>query len=126
MNQIQIVGNVVANAELRTTKTGKQVGEVRVAVNERYFDKEKKEWKDGKTEFFNVIGWDNKGKSIAGLEKGNRVLAIGKLSSREYKKKDGSSGFAVEITAEQVFKVDRPAKEQAAETTDFTNDNIPF
>ncbi len=129
MKRITIIGNAMGSGELRTTKTGKQVGEVTVAVNERYFDKTTNEWKDKKVEKFRVFAWDNKGKSIAGLEKGNRVFAEGELSTEEYTDKKGEKQFKYVVSAQQCYKLERVTTDNTVasnQAQNFTDDTIPF
>jgi single-strand DNA-binding protein len=105
MNQIQVIGNAVQDGQIRHTKTGVPVGTLRIAVNERYFDKKTNEWKDSTTTFIDVVGWDKKAAQLGDVKKGTKVFTMGKLSVREFDKKDGSKGQSVEISAEQFHEI---------------------
>lgn len=103
MKRIQIQGNLTKDPTIRTTKTGKRVGEAQVAVNERVRNGDK--WEDGKPEFFTVVLWENKANGLEHYKKGYKVLVDGKFSTREYDKKDGTKGLALEITADHFAEV---------------------
>ena len=129
MKRITVIGRAAAAPEVRSTNTGIQVAEVRLAVTPRYMDKKTNEWKDGTTEWFNVVVWDRKVAKVAGIDKGMSVFVEGDLSTRAYEKKDGSKGFSVEIKADQIFpiqKTNAPQATERAETQDFASEEIPF
>lgn len=124
-----VEGNAVAKGEVKTLPSGKQIGEVRIAHNERYKDSKTGEWKDGPTSFFNVNSWGNDFAQYSEIEKGTPLLVTGKLQMREYTNKDGVKGLSAEIKAESIYKAPRmpkPVESNTNTATSFNNDNIPF
>lgn len=112
---IRVTGNIVQPIKERFTPTGKQVCEVRIAVNNGTYDKAKKQHSE-KSNFYTIVVWGDKCQELAGLEKGHRVLATGSFKLRYYPKKDGTEGHELEINAEEVRKVDKftpPSQEEA-------------
>lgn len=126
VNEIKIKGRAVADANKKYTKSGKEVTELRIAHNTRYQDKATQEWKDGKTEWFNIIAWAEKAHTLSLFKKGDEILVLGRLSSREYKKKDGTNGFSLEITANEMAKVDRKSFGVPKPSAHFEENEIPF
>ncbi|MFE7017637.1 single-stranded DNA-binding protein [Streptomyces sp. NPDC057651] len=100
---ITVTGNVVADPELRFTPSGAPVANFRIASTPRHFDREANEWKDGEPLFLGVSAWRQLGENVAeSIQKGARVVIVGRLVQRQYEKTDGSKGSSYEITADEV------------------------
>ena len=99
---ISIVGNLTADPELRFTASGKAVASLRVAVSERMKDSDGT-WKDGDATFWKVTVWDRLAEHVGdSLAKGQRVIAVGRVSSRTYETREGEKRTDYEITADAV------------------------
>jgi single-strand DNA-binding protein len=99
---ISIVGNLTADPELRFTVSGKAVASLRVAVSERVKDTDGT-WKDGDATFWKVTVWDRLAEHVGdSLAKGQRVIAVGRVSSRTYETREGEKRTDYEITADAV------------------------
>ena len=98
MNQLTIIGNLVADPELRTTPKGKNVCDFTVAVNRRKINGE-----DQGADFFRVSAWGERGENCAKyLSKGRKVCVVGSVSCRAYKAKNGDPAASLEVKAEEV------------------------
>ena len=107
INHVILMGNLVADPELRYTPAGVSVATFRLAVNDNYTTQsgERRE----NAYFFNVVVWKKQAVNVANfLKKGRRALVEGRLTSRTYEK-DGQKVYRVEITATSVTFLDRPA-----------------
>lgn len=93
MTQIAFTGNITSALELRFTQNGKAVGSVNVAVNRKRGEKEE-------TDFHRVTLWESLAENAAQLEKGTRVVVIGRLTSSEYETKSGEKRTGWEVTAD--------------------------
>lgn len=100
MAEIVATGNLGADAELRTTPSGRPV------LNFRMGDSKSKKndqggWDTVAENWFNVTIWGELAQFYANqLKKGVRVKITGEFYQREYDKKDGSGkGVALEVTA---------------------------
>ncbi|MFD9152351.1 single-stranded DNA-binding protein, partial [Streptomyces diastaticus] len=72
---ITLVGNVVADPELRFTPSGAPVANFRVASTPRTFDRQTNEWKDGDTLFLSVSVWRQQAENVAeSIKRGDRVI----------------------------------------------------
>ena len=99
---ITVVGNLVKDPEVKDLGAGKVLAKLRVASTERFQDSDGA-WKDGDTAFYDVVCWRTLAENVAGsLSKGNKVIVHGKLKYREFLRKDGTKGNAVEIDATDV------------------------
>lgn len=95
MNKLMIIGNLVADPELRTTTTGRNVCSFRVAVNRR-----KKIEGQPEADFFRVSAWDALGENCAKyLEKGRKVCVVGPVSVHVFENNNGKAGASMEVIA---------------------------
>ncbi|OII60879.1 single-stranded DNA-binding protein [Streptomyces sp. CC53] len=99
---ITLIGNVVANPELRFTPSGAAVANFRVASTPRTFDRTTNEWKDGDPLFLSVSVWRQQAENVAeSIRRGDRVIVVGRLGQRQYEK-DGERKSSYEIQADDV------------------------
>lgn len=100
---ITIIGNLVADPELRFTPSGAAVANFTVASTPRAFDKQANEWKDGETLFLRCSVWREAAENVAEtLQKGMRVIVNGTLKSRSFDTKEGEKRTVMEIDVEDV------------------------
>jgi single-strand DNA-binding protein len=101
--QITIVGNLVADPELRYTPTGNAVCNFRVASTPRFLDKATNEWKDGDSLFLACNVWRQSAENVAeSLTRGMRVIVTGRLRQRSYETKEGEKRTVYEIEVDDV------------------------
>jgi single-strand DNA-binding protein len=100
--QITVVGNLVADVDLRFTPSGVAVAKFRIASTPRYRDSATGEFKDGESLFIDVSVWRQQAENAAEtLQRGMRCFVVGALKQRSYEK-DGQKRSVYEITAEDV------------------------
>lgn len=100
---ITIIGNLVADVELRYTQNGVAVANGTIASTPRTFDKQANEWKDGEALFLRFSVWKQAAENAAGsLTKGMRVIAQGKLKQRSYQDREGNQRTAVELEVDEI------------------------
>jgi single-strand DNA-binding protein len=109
LNRVALIGRLVRDPELRTTNTGKRVVEASIAVDKRI-----KPQGDGLTaDFFRVKAWNQQADYLSSYGGKGRLLAVdGRLETRKYVDKDGNNREAVEIVADHVSLLERPAEGQ--------------
>lgn len=94
INQVFLSGNVVADAELRYTKTGKPVLTFRMATN-KYVNEVQS------TSYHNIVCWVD-AELYSGLRKGDFVAVAGELRSRSYEDKKGEKRYVTEVVAQNI------------------------
>lgn len=100
---ICIVGNVVADPELRFTPSGAAVCNFRVASTPRVFDKNRNEWVDGDGLFLTCNVWREQAESVAeSIQKGARVIVNGRLRQRSYETNEGEKRTVYEVEVDDV------------------------
>lgn len=101
--QITVIGNLVADPELRFTSTGQAVVNFRVASTPRYFDKQSNEWKDGEALFLSCNAWRQYAENVSeSLTKGMRVIVVGRLKQRSWETKEGERRTVLEVEVDEV------------------------
>ncbi|MGI8393553.1 single-stranded DNA-binding protein [Leucobacter sp. W1038] len=99
-NSVTVVGTIATEPRALTTQSGIALCSFRVASGERRFDREKKSWVDGETNWFTVTAF--RGLALNAhdsFHKGDRVVVSGRLRIRSWER-DDRSGTSVEIEAE--------------------------
>ena len=91
VNQVTLIGRLVAASELRETGSGKHVTTVRVATNGK-----------SHAEFHDVLWGQLADFACSYLGKGRLVYIEGRLQSRQWQITDGSTRRTVEIVANRL------------------------
>ena len=114
---ITLVGNLVADPELRFTPSGAAVAKFRMASTPRYLDKQTNEWKDGESLFLSVNVWRQAAENVAeSLQRGMRVIVQGRLKQRSYETKEGEKRTVYEVEADEVGPSLRSASAKVTKT----------
>jgi len=101
LNNVQLVGRLTRDPELRFTTSGVPVCRFDLAVNRRYKDKAG-EWKDD-TSFVPVVVWREAGQRCGEkLKKGSPVFVEGRLKSKNWETKDGQKRSGLEVDSLRV------------------------
>ena len=110
---ITVVGNIVADPELRFTPSGAPVANFRVASTPRYFNAQQQQWEDGEAMFLTCNAWRNMAENVAEtLTKGMRVIVNGRLKARSFQTRDGDNRTVFEIDVDEVGPSLKYAKAQ--------------
>ena len=102
LNKVFIIGRLVADPEIKSTPSGQQVCNIRVATNRVWVDKNTGEKKES-TEFHTIILW-RKLAEIASkfLSKGSLIFIEGRLQTRNWEDSNGNKRYRTEIIAERM------------------------
>lgn len=100
---ITVIGNLTGDPELRFTPNGAAVANFTIASTPRNFDRQSGEWQEGETLFLRASIWREAAENVAeSLRKGTRVIAQGKLKSRQYETKEGEKRTSMELEVEEI------------------------
>lgn len=101
INSVSISGNLVRDAELRSTQSGTAVLSFSVAVNERVKDGRTGEWGD-RPNFIDCVLWGNRAEVLSKmLEKGCKVAVSGRLRWSQWER-DGQKRSKIEVIVEDI------------------------
>jgi len=100
---ITIVGNLVAEPELRFIPNGAAVTNFRIASTPRVYNRETNQFEDGDALFMTCNCWRDMAENVAEtLTKGMRVVVTGNLKQRSYQTKEGENRTVYEIDVQEV------------------------
>jgi single-strand DNA-binding protein len=100
---ITVVGNLVADPELRFTSSGSTVAKFRIASTPRYLDRQTNEWKDGDTVFLTCSAFRQTAENvIESLRRGTRVMVMGRLTQRSFQNEKDEKVTAFEVEVDEV------------------------
>jgi single-strand DNA-binding protein len=106
LNNVQLIGNIGNDPEIRTTSGGNKVATFSLATS--------KQWtgqggdKQEKTEWHRCVAWNVKGSGLADVvekyvKKGERIYVGGSIEYGQYKDKEGQTRYTTEIKARDVL-----------------------
>lgn len=114
---ITLVGNLVADPELRYTPAGAAVANFRVASTPRRFDQQANQWVDDEPLFLTCNVWRQAAENVANsLTKGTRVIVTGRLRQRSYDTRDGDKRTVFEVEVDEIGPSLRYATTQVTKT----------
>ena len=122
VNRIFVGGRVGKTPEIRKTQSGKSVANFSIAVTEKYNGKEDVTW-------LNVTAWDKSAEfAEKWIQKGARVLVVGKIQIRQYDDRDGNKRTSTDVIAQDIQVIDWPDKEGSVsrENADIPGTNEPL
>jgi single-strand DNA-binding protein len=100
---VTLVGFVAQDPNLRETKDGKSVANVRVGATRRMQDKATGEWRDLETSYYNVSCWNRLADHVrASLRKGDPVFIKGVFKAHSFEDKAGRMRTEIDIMADTV------------------------
>ena len=119
LNVVAIMGRMAADAQLRTTQSGKNVASFRIACDRGRKDANGQNL----TDWLDVVAWDKTADFVSRyFSKGSMIAVTGRLQSRNYQDKNGNNRTAIEIVANQVSFCG--AKPRAEEPNAASNDTF--
>ena len=100
---ITVVGNLVADPELRFTPAGAAVANFRIASTPRRFNRQTSQWEDGEAMYLTCNAWRQAAENVAeSLSKGMRVIVQGRLRQRSYESREGERRSIFEVEVDEV------------------------
>lgn len=109
IDQMKVSGNLVDDPQRITTGSGQELVVMKIAENNRVFDRQKNEWTEGDPNYYEVAV-DAQARRLGNLadnvetslHKGDRVSVEGSYTATPYQAKDGSLGVNHRIWADEV------------------------
>ena len=124
INNVTLVGRLVAPPDLRKTPNNVSILQGTIAVNRNF----KNENGDRETDFINFQAWRGTADIIAQYcSKGSLIGIIGRIQVRSYEK-DGQRRYVTEVVAESVALIEsRNSQQSQGQGNSFQNgNNSPF
>ena len=110
LNNINLMGRLVRDPELRHTQTGTPVATYSLAVNRDFNTNGKNE-----ADFFSIVAWQKAAEfANSYLRKGQLIAVQGRLQSRKWTDKDGNNRVSIEVVAERQYFAESKSKGDSA------------
>ena len=101
-NSVTLVGNVTRDPELRFTPAGQPTASFGLAVNRVWNDRQTNERREA-VSFFDVVCWRELAENTSeSLQKGARVIVVGRLEQRSWETDAGERRSKIEVVADEV------------------------
>jgi single-strand DNA-binding protein len=114
LNRVMLMGNLTRDPQIRETKSGIPVGDIGLAVNEKFKDRsgQLKE----RTCFVDIVVWDKLATLCqTRLHKGSPIFVEGRLEMDEWTDAEGKNRTRLRVRCDQmVFLDSRPRDGEAA------------
>lgn len=100
LNKVFLIGNMVADPEMRQTGSGQSVCSFRIATNRMWNDKSGQ--RQTQTEYHACVAWGKQAETLSTyMRKGNMIMVEGRLQTRSWDdKQTGAKRYATEIIVE--------------------------
>ena len=129
MNNVNIIGRLTKDVEVRKTSTNKSVSSFSIAVDNLAT-------KDGEktTSFFNCNAWNNVAETLSKYtRKGDRIAITGSLIQRNYEK-NGEKISVVEINVNSITLIENKKENASTQSenksvkndNEINDDDLPF
>jgi single-strand DNA-binding protein len=106
LNKVQLIGNLGADPEVRSTPNGSRVASFSLATSRQWTgtagDKQEK------TEWHKCVAWNTKGGALADLiekyvHKGDKLFVEGRVEYRQYQDKENQTRYVTEINVRELI-----------------------
>ncbi len=106
LNRVQLIGNLGADPEVRSTSNGGRVANLSIATSRQW--KGASGDKQEKTEWHKIVLWNNKGANLADIaerycKKGDKIYVEGGIEYRSWQDKEGQTRYTTEINARELI-----------------------
>ncbi len=118
MNQVELIGRLTRDIELRRTQSGTAVGSFTLAVNRDF------KTQDGiDADFISCVVWNKQAENVERYcGKGSQVGVVGRVQTRTYDDKDGKKVYVTEVVCNNVQFLDSKSSNDNQPTQQPTND----
>ena len=110
-NKVILIGNLVADPELKQTASGVPVTNFSIAISRRFQNKDGQQ----ETDFINIVCWRQTAEFVKRyFTKGKSILVCGSLQSRTWTDNNNQKRYVVEVVADEVSFVEKKSDSQPA------------
>lgn len=128
VNVVCLSGNLVRDAQVRSTASGSAVCNFTVAVNDRQRNRQTGEWED-RADFVDCVLFGTRADKLAQyLTKGAKAFISGKLRYSSWEK-DGQRRSKLEVVVDEIefsSRERRQEQQRPAMSSDIYGEEVPF
>jgi single-strand DNA-binding protein len=108
INKVILIGRVGQDPEVRYTKSGQVVADLRMATNENWKDKQGQ--RQERTEWHSIVLWGQQAEFAQNYAKKGRLVYVeGRLQTRDWTDNQNVKHYKTEVVATTLRLLDRPA-----------------
>lgn len=128
LNNVTLMGRLVADPELRMTQSGTPVTSFRIAVDRNFV----RQGAERETDFIGIVAWKGTAEFVEKyFRKGQMIAVQGSLQSRQYTDKQDNKRTVIEVSAREVYFADSKAapkdtESQANGYEEIEDNDLPF
>ena len=102
LNEVELIGNITKDVELRETTSGHSVASTSIATNRKWKNRQTNEFQE-ETEFHNIVLWGDLATEAAkNVSKGSKVYIKGRLQNRSWDTPEGEKRYTTEVIVESI------------------------
>ena len=102
INEVELVGNIVKDPEVRQTPNGNTVATTAVATNRKWKNQQTDQFQE-EVEFHNVVMWDALAtEAEQQIKKGRKVYMKGRVQSRSWETPEGEKRWTTEVVVDSI------------------------
>jgi single-strand DNA-binding protein len=126
LNQCQFIGNLGSDPEVRHLQSGDKVVNLRLAVTERWRDKQSGEKRE-KTEWIPITVFNQNLIKVAEqyLKKGSKIYVSGSWQTRKWQDNAGNDRYSTEVVLQnyngQLTMLDKPSGDAPAQSASMAS-----
>ncbi len=110
-NKAILIGNLVADPELKQTPNGIPVTSFRIAVARRFA----KPGDEQQADFFDIVAWRQTAEFVTRyFSKGTPILVCGSIQTRSFTDTNGNKKYVTEVVADEASFVEKKAQTAVA------------
>lgn len=125
LNKVLLIGYVAKDPDVRYVDNGVAVAEVRLGTTEKGYTLPNGTQVPDRTEWHNIVFWRGLAQTVERyVRKGDKIFVEGKIQKRSYRDRSGKQHDSVDILAERLELMRKPATPQgnSGETSQNTPD----
>jgi len=121
INRVSILGHVVADPQIKSTKSGKSVSSFAIATNNEWFDGEGVLKKSA--DFHRIVAWERLAELCTQhLRKGSPVFVEGRLTNRAYEGNDKVMHYVTEVVLDDLHLIRYEKDRETVETKELAEE----
>ncbi|MBK0348376.1 single-stranded DNA-binding protein [Aerococcaceae bacterium zg-ZJ1578] len=116
MNNVQLIGRLTRDVELRHTSSGTAVGTFTLAVNRNFQNQQG----EREADFINCVIWRKQAETLAQYtRKGAQIAVDGRIQTRNYENQQGQKVYVTEIVVNNFYFIETRAQSEQRSQNDF-------
>jgi single-strand DNA-binding protein len=128
VNKVILIGNLGKDPEVRRLENGAVVANFSIATSESYIEKSSGEKREV-TDWHNIVVWRGLAEVTEKyIKKGMKIYVEGKLKTRSWQDKEGTTRYTTEIVADEINILSRLENQQqnAPEKPIYSSQDTPI